>query len=268
MPSKNYNKKGELVNRNDINKQNFSVLPNSSSPKSIKTTTLSKEELSKNLEPPDYVKDLIKKDKDYTMIIFFLVVIIIVGVVFYLIFTNKIPTFELNKDQTTNNYQNLNAHNLNTIICTENWSCDSWSDCSNGVKTKICIDNNKCNTNKSRPNISVSCCNWTCDDWSECYPANFKYRKCIVDPSCKDSEQPNSRENCTYVFPCTDSRYKNNLTKKGYVIDRVGVTWEDNCQDKYVIKVSCDKNANVVFSKYLCDNQCIDGYCYKNLSIS
>ena len=41
--------------------------------------------------------------------------------------------------------------------CTENWSCTSWSACSNSTQTRICTDVNSCGTTANKPTESQSC---------------------------------------------------------------------------------------------------------------
>jgi hypothetical protein len=41
--------------------------------------------------------------------------------------------------------------------CTENWTCSSWSNCSNSQQTRTCIDNNACNTTTNKPALTQSC---------------------------------------------------------------------------------------------------------------
>ncbi|MEM5778474.1 MAG: hypothetical protein QXK49_02515 [Candidatus Aenigmatarchaeota archaeon] len=41
--------------------------------------------------------------------------------------------------------------------CTEDWFCEDWSDCINGVQTRKCTDLNNCGTTKNKPLESRSC---------------------------------------------------------------------------------------------------------------
>ncbi len=43
--------------------------------------------------------------------------------------------------------------------CVPSWQCGSWSSCSSGIKTRICLDNNYCNTDAEKPSESESCTN-------------------------------------------------------------------------------------------------------------
>jgi PGF-pre-PGF domain-containing protein len=41
--------------------------------------------------------------------------------------------------------------------CTELWSCSSWSECSDGIQTRTCIDINNCGTYVTKPSESQEC---------------------------------------------------------------------------------------------------------------
>jgi len=41
--------------------------------------------------------------------------------------------------------------------CTQNWSCSSWSSCSNGKQTRTCTDLNNCGNNTGKPDENKSC---------------------------------------------------------------------------------------------------------------
>ncbi len=43
------------------------------------------------------------------------------------------------------------------VICEEDWSCTLWSDCSNGIQTRICNDLNNCGTNENKPEMEREC---------------------------------------------------------------------------------------------------------------
>jgi len=42
-------------------------------------------------------------------------------------------------------------------VCTENWSCTSWSSCSGNAQTRTCSDANACGTTSNKPAESQSC---------------------------------------------------------------------------------------------------------------
>jgi hypothetical protein len=44
-----------------------------------------------------------------------------------------------------------------TPTCEENWVCDGWTTCSNGLQTRICTDSNSCETTLNQPVTSQSC---------------------------------------------------------------------------------------------------------------
>jgi len=41
--------------------------------------------------------------------------------------------------------------------CTENWRCEDWGECENGIQTTTCEDVNKCGTKKSKPDLQRVC---------------------------------------------------------------------------------------------------------------
>jgi hypothetical protein len=44
-------------------------------------------------------------------------------------------------------------------LCDTNWVCSSWSECSDGVMTRNCIDKNNCDTEDNKPNEQSDCKN-------------------------------------------------------------------------------------------------------------
>jgi peptidoglycan/xylan/chitin deacetylase (PgdA/CDA1 family) len=42
-------------------------------------------------------------------------------------------------------------------ICVEDWMCLEWSECSDGIQTRTCIDINNCGTDSSKPEESLEC---------------------------------------------------------------------------------------------------------------
>lgn len=47
------------------------------------------------------------------------------------------------------------------VNCTENWTCEDWSDCVNETQTRNCTDSNACNTTEDQPDLSQNCTNTT-----------------------------------------------------------------------------------------------------------
>ena len=71
--------------------------------------------------------------------------------------------------------------------CIENWYCNEWSECINGIQTRNCIDNNDCGTTNDKPTETQACeeCteNWQCTAWSSCINGT-QTRTCIDDNNC------------------------------------------------------------------------------------
>ena len=41
--------------------------------------------------------------------------------------------------------------------CSESWSCMDWSDCVDGMQTRVCTDENSCGTADNKPSESIDC---------------------------------------------------------------------------------------------------------------
>jgi len=50
--------------------------------------------------------------------------------------------------------------------CVENWQCNEWSNCVNGIMTRVCLDINLCGTEENKPNEEEECtvANRYCED--------------------------------------------------------------------------------------------------------
>ena len=76
--------------------------------------------------------------------------------------------------------------------CTESWSCGTWSECIDGLQTRICTDAHSCGTTAYRPPLSQNCnpalppcieSDWQCDSWSPCID-NQQSRNCVPTKNC------------------------------------------------------------------------------------
>jgi len=67
--------------------------------------------------------------------------------------------FTCTKNSTLNKYKidGLSFSAMDEEICTESWSCTSYSSCSGGTQTRTCTDSNNCGTETSKPSESQSC---------------------------------------------------------------------------------------------------------------
>jgi hypothetical protein len=76
--------------------------------------------------------------------------------------------------------------------CIPNWSCTSWSSCSNDQQIRTCTDSNSCGISFGRPNLNQSCgsgsCtpDWECTAWNpaECPENETQTRACTDSNSC------------------------------------------------------------------------------------
>ena len=74
--------------------------------------------------------------------------------------------FEVNKTNNRGVVLNLTYSIFSPIVslplqielqCVENWKCDDWSDCEDGVQTRKCWDLNDCGTENNKPETERSC---------------------------------------------------------------------------------------------------------------
>ena len=84
--------------------------------------------------------------------------------------------------------------------CIPDWTCTSWSACSNNQQVRTCIDNNLCNTLLNKPSVNKSCnasCNpdWTCTSWSAC-SNNQQTRTCTDKNGCNSTNRPSETQAC------------------------------------------------------------------------
>jgi len=129
---------------------------------------------------------------------------------------------------------------VNSNECYENWSCTSWSNCSNSTQTRTCTDTVNCGTTNNRPSITQSCTggvcneNWSCTSWSNCSNST-QTRTCIDDNLCGNiTNKPPVTQNCT-------SQNVTNQTITSSVQNNVSTK-----PDVYILakKITVDKNAN------------------------
>lgn len=87
--------------------------------------------------------------------------------------------------------------------CTEDWSCDGWSTCTNTQQTRTCTDANDCGTDTNKPSTFNSCTiggcteDWDCSNWGECVN-NLTTRTCTDSNSCDTTiNKPSLSKSCT-----------------------------------------------------------------------
>ncbi len=92
-------------------------------------------------------------------------------------------------------------YNYNQIVCEDEWSCDEWSECVDGKRTRRCDLINDCRVDDSpAPDEEEDCqqsCEhdeWTCSDWSECSEDGLQTRDCSLSFDCPFVEEPNPYE--------------------------------------------------------------------------
>jgi len=108
-------------------------------------------------------------------------------------------------DATIKDYSDNDFTIGNTVAtCTENWSCDPWSACSNSMRTKKCTDLNNCGTTVNKPATSEYCSSWSCTPnwtctWSACVNG-WKSETCTDSNNC-GTVSPASTKTCTTCAP-------------------------------------------------------------------
>ena len=95
-------------------------------------------------------------------------------------------------------------------VCTEDWTCDDWSTCSNNTQTRTCTDANSCGTTTNRPALTQSCTvtppptcteNWTCSGWSACNNGT-QTQTCTDSNNCgTTTNRPALSQSCTVTPP-------------------------------------------------------------------
>jgi cysteine-rich repeat protein len=78
------------------------------------------------------------KTKGLNPLIFILIFGLVLIIVLFLIFGSPDPDL--------NNIEEPEDYSGNVFGCYETWDCGSWSTCSGGVKTRVCVDLNDCGT--------------------------------------------------------------------------------------------------------------------------
>lgn len=80
----------------------------------------------------------------------------------------------------------------NESECISNWNCTNFSECSDNIQTRICIDINNCSDTSTKPELFQECdtetiaCTpaWNCTEWSNCKNAT-QTRTCIDKKDCE-----------------------------------------------------------------------------------
>ncbi len=111
-------------------------------------------------------------------------------------------------NSTGSSSSNINVEII-TPICTQDWSCTSWSICINETQKRNCTDLNDCMNETDKPITNKSCgCvpEWHCTNWSECINA-IQIRSCVDFNTCGDnSTKPTENESCDCIpdWYCTE----------------------------------------------------------------
>ena len=109
-------------------------------------------------------------------------------------------------------YGYINTLWQSDLACSENWSCGSWSTCSNSLQTRTCTDANNCGTTTQKPAVSQSCTapacteSWSCAVWSTC-SGGLQTRTCTDANNCgtivsKPATQQSCQNQCQESWSC------------------------------------------------------------------
>ena len=114
------------------------------------------EQIDKAFEQVNNYKNSQNKKRFNWLWIILPILIIVIGTIFWLYFTNY------NKE--SNNIKNsLTKPNSQQIkeqtqeICVEEWVCSDWSSCASGSQTRTCTDTNSCGTANNKPDEQKNC---------------------------------------------------------------------------------------------------------------
>ena len=93
------------------------------------------------------------------------------------------------------------------ITCTEDWSCETWTECSSEQQTRECTDSNTCGTTNTKPEVTQACTStpiatctedWNCTEWTECIN-NEQTKECTDSNSCGTTDsRPEVTQACNY----------------------------------------------------------------------
>ena len=157
--------------------------------------------------------------------------------------------------ETKSNGQNQN--NLPVEICTENWNCTEWIDCSNGTQTRKCNDASNCGTTQNKPTEMQNCENslepveWACTNWSNCVEG-YKTRNCSCTGDCgkKPAVIEACGSACTEMWICDDWGSCANGQKTR------------ECQEL----IGCETDINKPAETQTCEEECVENWSCNNWS--
>src|SRR3989344_3368148 len=95
-----------------------------------------------------------KKRFNWLWIILPILIIVILGIVFWFYYSNPIE-----KSNLINSNSKKVAENQPQAIqeCIEDWKCTDWSSCASGSQTRTCTDTNSCGTANNKPDEQKNC---------------------------------------------------------------------------------------------------------------
>jgi hypothetical protein len=128
----------------------------------------------------------------------------------------KATVDSIDKMRETNENNNTLTETIKvSSICTESWSCGSWSTCTNSTQTRTCTDVNSCGTTSSKPALSQGCADtcsesWSCGGWSACING-LKTKTCTDRNNCgTTNSRPSLNQSCIETATSTKPDLKIN----------------------------------------------------------
>ncbi|MEM2031527.1 MAG: hypothetical protein QXG83_01820 [Candidatus Pacearchaeota archaeon] len=91
----------------------------------------------------------------------------------------------------------------------ENWACDAWSACINGLQYANCTE-----TNTGRQELKNRTCCWSCTEWepSECPENLTQTRTCVESTTMEcliqNATKPDEVQSCTRTRPCSQDDWQ------------------------------------------------------------
>jgi hypothetical protein len=141
-------------------------------------------------------------------------------------------------------------------VCTPDWQCSSWGQCTDGVQWRTCKDINECGISTGLPNENQLCCNpsWACSIWSVCIN-NQQTRTCKDGNKCGTLDgEPALTQSC--VSP--------NVPAQECVEDWACSQWSD-CINNLFTRTCTDLNncgteKDEPYTSLACTTECLENW--------
>ncbi|MFH1276108.1 MAG: hypothetical protein ABIH82_03275 [Candidatus Woesearchaeota archaeon] len=152
------------------------------------------------------------------------------------------PPANTNLPPVTNNA----TSNATNQTCEEDWKCGGWSNCTNGIQYKTCVDFNSCNLSNLEKNTTMSCTvtstenitcreDWQCGEWGDCISSR-EQRICQRVDDCDmlvelgEADEVIPQQKPTEVRVCTSSQQLA-TTPRQPVVQQPAANVQASCSD-------------------------------------